>query len=30
MSRVMNQVFFEPLHLPEIWTLSAYKSIGGY
>ena len=30
MSRVMNQVVFEPLHLPKSWTLSAYKSIGGY
>jgi len=30
MSRVMNQVVFEPLHLPESWSLSAYKSIGGY
>ena len=30
MSRVMNQVVFEPLHLPQSWTLSAYRSIGGY
>ena len=30
MSRVMNQVVFEPLGLPESWTLSAYRSIGGY
>jgi NADH-quinone oxidoreductase subunit F len=26
----MNQVVFEPLHLPQSWTLAAYKSIGGY
>ncbi|MCX7055851.1 MAG: NADH-quinone oxidoreductase subunit NuoF [Proteobacteria bacterium] len=26
----MNQVVFEPLGLPESWTLSAYRSIGGY
>jgi NADH-quinone oxidoreductase subunit F len=26
----MNQVVFEPLGLPESWTLAAYRSIGGY
>ena len=30
MSRVMNQVVFEPLSLPQSWTLAAYRSIGGY
>ena len=30
MSRVMNQVVFEPLGIPESWTLAAYRSIGGY
>jgi NADH-quinone oxidoreductase subunit F len=26
----MNQVVFEPLGIPESWTLAAYRSIGGY
>jgi NADH-quinone oxidoreductase subunit F len=26
----MNQVVFEPLKLPESWTLATYRSIGGY
>jgi NADH-quinone oxidoreductase subunit F len=26
----MNQVVFEPLGLPESWTLATYRSIGGY
>jgi NADH-quinone oxidoreductase subunit F len=30
MPREMNQVVFEPLHLPESWTLKTYRSIGGY
>ena len=30
MSRVMNQVVFEPLGIAESWTLAAYRSIGGY
>ena len=30
MPREMNQVVFEPLKLPESWTLKAYRSIGGY
>ena len=30
MPREMNQVVFEPLKLPESWTLATYRSIGGY
>ncbi len=30
MPREMNQVVFEPLKLPESWTLASYRSIGGY
>jgi NADH-quinone oxidoreductase subunit F len=30
MPREMNQVVFEPLQLPQSWTLKAYRSIGGY
>jgi NADH-quinone oxidoreductase subunit F len=30
MTRVMNQVVFEPLALPESWTLESYRKIGGY
>jgi NADH-quinone oxidoreductase subunit F len=26
----MNQVVFEPLRLPESWTLATYRGIGGY
>jgi NADH-quinone oxidoreductase subunit F len=26
----MNQVVFEPLKLPQSWTLASYRSIGGY
>ena len=30
MPREMNQVVFEPLKLPQSWTLASYRSIGGY
>ncbi len=30
MPREMNQVVFEPLKLPESWTLATYRRIGGY
>jgi len=30
MPREMNQVVFEPLKLPQSWTLATYRSIGGY
>jgi NADH-quinone oxidoreductase subunit F len=30
MSREMNQCVFEPLSLPESWTLASYRRIGGY
>jgi NADH-quinone oxidoreductase subunit F len=30
MAREMNQVVFEPLKLPESWTLATYRGIGGY
>jgi len=30
MPREMNQVVFEPLKLPESWTLATYRGIGGY
>ncbi len=30
MSREMNQVVFEPLKLPDSWTLATYRGIGGY
>jgi NADH-quinone oxidoreductase subunit F len=30
MSRVMNQVVFEPLQHERSWTLDTYRSIGGY
>jgi len=30
MPREMNQVVFEPLRLPESWTLATYRRIGGY
>jgi NADH-quinone oxidoreductase subunit F len=30
MPYVMNQVVFEPLGLPNSWTLDVYRSIGGY
>jgi NADH-quinone oxidoreductase subunit F len=26
----LNQVVFEPLRLPQSWTLASYRSIGGY
>ena len=30
MPHEMNQVVFEPLKLPQSWTLASYRSIGGY
>ena len=30
MPREMNQVVFEPLALPQSWTLATYRRIGGY
>ncbi|MBP6515020.1 MAG: NADH-quinone oxidoreductase subunit NuoF [Steroidobacteraceae bacterium] len=30
MSYALNQVVFEPLSLPNSWTLATYRSIGGY
>jgi len=30
MSRLMNAVVFEPLNLPNSWTLDTYRKIGGY
>jgi NADH-quinone oxidoreductase subunit F len=30
MSRLMNAVVFEPLSLPQSWTLNTYRQIGGY
>jgi NADH-quinone oxidoreductase subunit F len=30
MPREMNQVVFEPLRVPESWTLASYRGIGGY
>ncbi len=29
-SRPRDLVVFEPLSLPESWTLAAYRKVGGY